>query len=272
MNIEAIHSKNGKTYWVESGDTLYKARLKAGQYQQRNWEFAQKVIPQYRRVIDIGSNNACNAIHYAEKFNQVECYEPVVLAQQLWHNTVRDNQVSNVVLHTQALGEYNGNTEIIIHKLNGGHNHLLHMDKNPRARGPITRTTEAVAIRTLDSYGFTEVDFIKVDVEGYEYFVLQGAVNTIAANRPLIQLEIVANQCRKFNYKAETLINWLRSMNYRMCSKIEGWIDGEITSKGRCLYHNGVIRQGDMDLFFIPVEWNTQLSTNNFQELFAEEQ
>jgi FkbM family methyltransferase len=272
MNIEAITSKNGKTYWVETGDNLYKERLKSGQYQKRNWDFAQTILPQYRKAIDIGTNNGCNAIHYAEKFNWVECYEPTQLAQHLWHNTIRDNQVNNVSLHTEALGEYTGNTSIIIHKLNGGHNHLLHTDKNPRARGAITRQVQQVSLRTLDSYNWTEIDFIKIDVEGYEYFILQGAEQTLKVNRPLLQLEIVGNQCHKFNYRAETLIQWLRDRDYRVLSKRDGWLDGDFTSKNRWIYLDGIRRQGDMDLFFVPVEWNIQLPTNKFQELFVEEQ
>lgn len=269
MSIEAIKSKNGKTYWCESSDTLYIARLKAGQYQKKNWEFAQSILPRFRNAIDIGSNNACNAIHYAEKFEWVECFEPTALAIELWKNTVLDNRVGNVSLHTEALGENERTTQIILHKHNGGHNHLLHIDKNPRARGAITRQLQEVQVRTLDSYNFTNVDFIKIDVEGYEYFILQGAEQTLKNNRPLLQLEIVANQCHKFNYRAETLINYLRSKDYSVASKRDGWLDGEFYSKNKNIYHNGVARQGDMDLFFIPNEWNIQLpQKNTYETLF----
>lgn len=272
MNIEPIQSKNGKTYWVESGDTLYIQRLQAGQYQRTNWDFAQTILPQFRTCVDVGSNNAVNAIHYAERFNHVECFEPTHLAQQLWHNTVRDNAVTNVTLHTEAIGEDSRTTEIILHERNGGHNHLAHYDKNPRAdRSRLTRRTQTVDQRTLDSYGFTDVDFIKIDVEGYEWFVLKGAEDTIARERPLLQLEIVAHQCKKFDYTAEDLIDYIRSMDYRVCSKRDGWLDGEFSSSCRSddtkgIYHNGVKRKGDMDLFFVPREWTTQLEPS--KELF----
>jgi FkbM family methyltransferase len=249
MNIEPIHSKNGKTYWVEQGDTLYAQRLQAGQYQSRNWEFAQTILPQFRRCLDIGSNNAVNAIHYAERFDWVECWEPTPLAQQLWHRTVRDNGVANATLHSQALGEDVRRTEIICHARNGGHNHLSHYDKNPRAdRSRLGRATHTVDQTTLDSFSFTDVDFVKIDVEGYEWFVLQGGEATLARERPLLQLEIVENQCRKFGYKPNDILDWLRTLDYRCVSKTRGWIDGA-WSKGR----------GDMDLFFVPCEWRVQL-------------
>ena len=271
MNIEPIQSRDGQTYWIESGDTLYAQRLQSGQYQRSNWTFAQSILPQFRNCIDIGSNNACNAVNYALEFEWVECFEPTPLAQQLWHNTVRDNGVSNVTLHTEALAEYSGTTEIITHQYNGGHNHLAHYDKNPRAdRSRLGRNTVEVTVNRLDDYEFERVDFVKIDVEGYEWFVLQGAQATIARERPLLQLEIVANQCRKFNYRAEEMIEWIRNLDYRVCSKRDGWLDGVFEGRYRSdnkgLYHNGVKRKGDMDLFFVPLEWNKQLAPQ--QELF----
>ena len=265
MNIEPIHSKNGKVYWVETGDTLYAQRLQAGQYQSKNWQFAQTLLPQFRRCIDVGSNNACNAVHYAEVFDTVECFEPTPLAQTLWRNTVRDCGTQGVTLYDVALGEDHRTTQILLHERNGGHNHLAHYDKNPRAdRNRLGRATHTVAQVTLDSYNFTDVDFVKIDVEGYELFVLKGAEGTLARERPLLQLEIVAHQCRKFNYRAEDLIEYLRNLNYRVCSKRDGWLDGAFTSSCRSddtkgIYHSGVKRKGDMDLFFVPQEWRVQL-------------
>jgi len=269
MNIEKINSKDGKVYWIEQGDTLYSQRLHSGQYQRSNWTFAQSILPQFRNCIDIGSNNAVNAINYAELFEWVECFEPTPLAQTLWKNTVRDNGVENVTLHTLALGEHTTTTEILVHERNGGHNHLTHWDKNPRAnQSKNTRNTVTVDVTTVDSYAFEHVDFVKIDVEGYEWFVLQGAEQTILRERPLLQLEIVGKQCVKFNYTAEQMIQWIRQRGYRVASKRDGWLPGVFsTVRGELLY-DGLARRGDMDLFFIPQEWSVNLHTSTFGDLF----
>lgn len=47
----------------------------------------------------------------------------------------------------------------------------------------------AVQVRTLDSFGFTDVGFMKIDVEGFEEQVLRGGVNTIARCRPIMYIE-----------------------------------------------------------------------------------
>ena len=254
-NILPIHSKDGHTYWVEEGDTLYIERLKQGQYQSTNWQFAQTLIDNWTRAIDVGTNNACNAIHYAKRFGSVECFEPTPLAQQLWRNTVRDNSVANVILHPVGVGEKSYTTEILTHDRNGGHNHLAHYDKNHRADpSRSSRVRVPVQVETVDSFGFQDVGFVKVDVEGYEKFVLEGAVDTIKRCRPTLQLEIVAGQCRKFGYWGEDMIEWIRSMDYTVVSKRRGALHGKFSSYRTELQYEGVKYRGEMDLWFQPNE------------------
>jgi FkbM family methyltransferase len=73
--------------------------------------------------------------------------------------------------------------------------------------------TYDVEVRTLDSFGLTDVRFIKADVEGSEREVLDGARATIARDRPVLLLELLsgthgdphaytANICRDFDYDA----------------------------------------------------------------------
>lgn len=277
-SIEPINSKDGKIYWVDSSDKLYIQRLKAGQYQRSNWEFAQTLIDDWTRAIDVGTNNACNAIHYAERFQSVECFEPTHLAQTLWENTVRDNDVNNCTLYKTALGEREYTTDIVIHKHNGGHNHLENKDK-PKWTGtkwvdrktyqPRQRDTQSVDVRLLDSYVFDSVGFIKIDVEGYEKFVLEGAQQTIQKSRPTIQLEIVAGQCRKFGYWGEDMIDWIRSWDYHVVSRKRGILDGEFKSYRTRLLYNGEYHKGEMDLFFQPNErMKVSIKDKIIEELF----
>lgn len=260
--IIPINSKDGHVYWVDAEDTLYIQRLRAGQYQRSNWLFAQTLIDNWQRCLDVGTNNGCNAIHYAQRFQQVECFEPTPLAQQLWENTIRDNNVINCNLYKNAVGESPKSTTIVIHEKNGGHNHLLNADRPrwtgkkwlPRSGRARQRQCVPVQVETIDSYNFSDVGFIKIDVEGYEKFVLEGAQQTIQQCRPTIQLEIVANQCRKFGYWGEDMITWMRSWGYSVISKKRGILSGEFQSQGTRLLYEGRYYRGEMDLWFQPTE------------------
>jgi FkbM family methyltransferase len=73
--------------------------------------------------------------------------------------------------------------------------------------------TYEVEVRRLDDFGFTDVRFIKADVEGSEREVLDGARATITRDRPVILLELLSGThadpgaitaaiCESFGYEA----------------------------------------------------------------------
>ena len=87
---------------------------------------------------------------------------------------------------------------------------------------PITKSP----LKTLDSFNFKNVDFIKIDVEGDEVPVLEGAVLTLNANKPLIVIE--QNHCtEKYNKgKYGDAIRWLQEHNYKITDYdgMDDWI------------------------------------------------
>lgn len=271
--IKEIVGRDGFTYWIEAGDKLYENRMAAGSWQAGNFKYAQTLIDNWTRCLDIGSNMACSAVQYSQKFQTVECFEPTPLNIDLWRKTIAANSITNCNLHTVALGECEKSVKIVLHARNGGHNHLDNSDR-PRWTGrkwddripkERKRETTTVDVKVLDTYQFTDVGFMKLDVEGYEYFVLQGAQETIKNNRPTLQLEIRANQCRRFGYWAEDMIEWIRSLDYVVMSKRRGALDGVFKSHRNELLYNGEYQKGEMDLFFQPRE---RMRSTAFDTLF----
>lgn len=54
-----------------------------------------------------------------------------------------------------------------------------------------------VNLRTLDSFGIQECEFLKIDVEGHEIEVLQGAMETLRRTRPVILVEVRDGNARR---------------------------------------------------------------------------
>jgi UDP-N-acetylenolpyruvoylglucosamine reductase len=61
----------------------------------------------------------------------------------------------------------------------------------------------------------TKIDFIKLDVEGFEYFVLAGGSNIIVQSKPLMFIELDDSNMRENNKSAKELIDLLISFGYK---------------------------------------------------------
>jgi hypothetical protein len=65
----------------------------------------------------------------------------------------------------------------------------------------------------LDAFGLTDVDFLCLDVEGYELAALRGAEQTLHRCHPVVMLE--SKQLPHMDGKPEDAIRFLEGMRYR---------------------------------------------------------
>jgi FkbM family methyltransferase len=213
-------------------------------------------------------NIGMNTWEYATFAQEVHSFEPVPTTYQIaldnialnqhhqnplagWWKDANGNWASLAVTgkiqtYNVALGPTSGSVEMHIKK-NDGHNRVAN-------DGYTTPSGKAVKINTgyqrvtvpqltLDSYNFTDVDIIKIDVEGYELQVLEGAVQTIANNRPIVQIECVETQPRAFGRTIQDLLDYFTSRDYIITTA-----DGEI------LPSKWTYVKKMMDRFMIPKE------------------
>ena len=83
-----------------------------------------------------------------------------------------------------------------------------------------------IECRTLDSFGLTNLDFIKIDVDGFEVPLLNGARETLSKNNAVINIEMknrkrpeIVEECkrilRNFGYIHHSRVRsdevWLKS-------------------------------------------------------------
>lgn len=69
--------------------------------------------------------------------------------------------------------------------------------------------TLGVPLRTLDSFELSDVGFIKIDAEGHELQVLQGASATITLCKPNLLIEVRRNEASVYAL--------MRSLGYEAC-------------------------------------------------------
>jgi len=126
-----------------------------------------------RRIIDIGAWWGPWSLWWHNKVQHVEIFEPNEQIISKLKNNIK--YLKNCTLHETALGSKLGNVSMEY----ASHTGTYH----------IKDTNGSISLKTLDSYNFNSVDMIKIDTEGYEIPVLEGAKNTITKNKPWIQIE-----------------------------------------------------------------------------------
>ena len=66
-------------------------------------------------------------------------------------------------------------------------------------------------MQPLDYFMFDNVSFIKIDCEGYEYFIVKGAEETIKENKPTIIVEQKPGKAQRYGLKETQAVDLLKS-------------------------------------------------------------
>ena len=131
-------------------------------------------ISRYFRVgnaIDIGGHCGLWSMHLVDYFDHVFAFEPVAEFREYFLKNVS----GKYTLFPFGCGEKEGRAS---------------METMPGHSG-ITWIVDGddVEIVRIDDFDLPDIAFIKVDCEGYEYFALKGAEQTIKRNKPVILVE-----------------------------------------------------------------------------------
>src|SRR3990167_876257 len=196
-----------KTYYrLDDEPDSIKETLKRGlPYEGNIGMMIDELIRPGSVAIDVGAHIGVHTIAMSRKAGSkgaVLAFEPhKKLYPELLQN-LSLNRCSNVVAIAKGLGEERGRAylnQIKIEEGGGGR----------------------IEIIPLDSLTLSNVSLIKMDVENYEYFVLKGAKETIAKNKPVIIFECwigadyeKSNPKEKMNF--DRVVDLLESYGYEI--------------------------------------------------------
>lgn len=160
--------------------------------------------------LDVGANIGNHAVVMAQHCRQLHAFEPVpfifdVLQQNLERNT------TNAVAHNVALSEQSGVSQISVDR--GGNLGKSTMLSAAAGTELIDITAERGDECVADISG--SIDFIKIDVEGFEPRVIQGLQQTIKKHQPVLLLEWNSAQTRQGFVDAELFSVPLQGYQYR---------------------------------------------------------
>jgi FkbM family methyltransferase len=140
-----------------------------------------------RTAIDVGANRGFYSYALSRIAGRVEAFEP----HPLLAGFARRKLGPRVCVHEVALSNRSGSATLHVPQFKG---HDVHYNASIRKVYPWFTDYVAVPVRlaTLDEFGFDDVAFIKIDAEGSDLEVIEGAQETIDRHRPNMVVELVA--------------------------------------------------------------------------------
>lgn len=211
--------------WLPDGETHLTAWMdKAGEivdgkgtYQIKKLRAALARCRSFRTAVDVGAHVGMWSMQLAKRFQRVEAFEPVPEHRACFdRNMLRpysqeDDEggwYAGVSLHACALGDHEG---------------LVRIDTAPTSSGDSKVGGPGdIRLCTLDSFNLHEVDFIKLDCEGYEYFALKGGEATIRRDGPTIIVEQKPGRGQQFGLTETAAVDWLKSLGYHCAEVLAG--------------------------------------------------
>jgi len=200
FEIDIRESIERKTYFIREYE---KKRMDQLHY------FSKKINSKI--LIDIGANIGFYSILFSDRFERIYSFEPNERNFKVLRKNIENNKLKNIQVLNFGLGE---NEEILI--------------GNSNTKGELFQTSgfaiskdnkkgEKVIIKKGDDVlQFQNKTLtIKIDVEGFEFFVLKGLKSTLINNLCILQIEI-------WEKNNDEVYQFLKLLGYKMIRSIDG--------------------------------------------------
>jgi FkbM family methyltransferase len=163
-----------------------------GAYEKRALFFLRDLLRERNGAVfvDIGANVGQHSLFMSKWARKVHAFEPWDVVRRSIEQKIEDNKLTNVTVHPFGLGEKH---EWLPYYAPLGSNLATGSFEKTHAtdRNRLLGSLELVnGDEYFEAHGISDIDLIKIDAEGWEFFVLLGLQNTLAKAKPTVFVEI----------------------------------------------------------------------------------
>jgi len=222
MNVQNVKAKfkNGKEMYLFDDTSWFSKRIISsnGSYQKRNFDFVKKMKKRYKTILDIGAHVGMNTIQYSEIADKIYSFEASPQTFSLLEKNMELYELNDKVkIFNHPLGSIDDYQ--VLFKINFGEEGT---NKVITKLGKKTNKSLVVELLTkkvdtlVEQNNIKDIEFIKMDVEGYEYEVLSGMLNTLKDNNyPILQLELVDAYLKRNSSSCQKVHDLLYNLGYK---------------------------------------------------------
>lgn len=238
--LVAINNQNGTRLKFKTEDVVGRHIYKRGEYEKHLSDFISKQIDfdEGDVALDVGANIGWYSLLLSKlmpKESTILAFEPDPLNFELLTHNIEQNKAANVVPVNCALSDKKETKKLYRYSnKNLGRHSLLDINEGDFVE---------VEALVLDDYlnenkiDFSRIKFLKIDIEGYEYFALCGAKKVLSSVKYLIS-EFVPKHMKKGGVDPGLLIDLLTDKGLKSHVIREGQLipvdKGELLSRDAC--------------------------------------
>jgi FkbM family methyltransferase len=177
--------------------------------------------------IDVGANIGLISLYVLRNFPSTKIYafEPGPHQHELFKRTIRKNDLNNnIILYRTALSNFEGTTDFYVHDTKdvSGDGFL------DTHRAGASKKIQVCTMRLDDwwnSVGKPQIDFIKIDTEGAELWVIEGAKELIKKCKPIILTEMNRLNYVNYPYNEFDVLNLINTYGYIVYNEVNEVVD-----------------------------------------------
>ena len=202
--------------------SLFKIYTLKNDKKEKDFFHFLRLIPENTAVLDIGANIGIMTVHLARSVKGVFVYgfEPMPNNINAFNRIVNYFRLKNVKLFEIALGNDVGEVEMVMPVISNvrmqGLSHVVHESIPENNEGERFK----VSLKMLDKMeelmnSEKRISAIKIDIENFEFFALEGGKQLIKKNKPVVYAELWDNENRAncFNLFSELKYKTLVAVN-----------------------------------------------------------
>jgi len=206
-------------------DMIYKYLKIRQEWDPEIQEAFKKYGDKNMNAIDCGAHIGIHSVCLSKYYQQVYAFEPNPISCLRLTKNLALNDIKNVQVYPIGLSDNEGLTSIAWHlDVNTGDCGLNDNPQGITQYSDIDPTKSTICgfpvyLKTIDDLNLHNIKMMKVDVEGYEYRVIKGAIRTIFREKPIIVIESWKGhgcQVLDINDTSDNVINYIKSLGYKV--------------------------------------------------------
>lgn len=208
----------GGTFQMSPHSDLFRRLVRYRSYEPKTAAFFDISVQPHKDIIDVGANIGFFTVLGARRLTigRVLAIEPVEPAySRLKANVERNGVADRVILFRGAAGAATGEVTLSVVEGREEYSSVGEL-RHPAIAGTASHRCTA-PVRTVDDlvdqHGLKPA-ILKVDVEGAEGFVFQGATRTLSQFRPIVISELSNSLLRNLGFDGKQIVTLFRDLDY----------------------------------------------------------